>query len=117
VQFQDFAFKTLQDKMGFRSVHGEYLPGRPFDVLYTEREVKPELARPTETGVRRRRIAYAVIIYRPKDAGPPVEFEVKTLIEYQLQGESKWHLEDKDSPLLDQYSAAVKEILEASPTQ
>jgi hypothetical protein len=116
VQFQDFVFKTLQNKFGFRPVRGDYLPGRPYDVLYTELKSKPELVQEKDTGVRFRRIAYAVIIYKPNDdAKPPRGFQVKSLIEYQLQGESKWHPEGRDSPLVGQQSAEVKEILEAPP--
>jgi hypothetical protein len=114
VQFESFAFKILQDQMKFKSVQGEFVPDRPYHILYTEKEPRPELAEPTEAGVRKRRIAYAVTIYmRSDDAKPPCRFEVKSLIEYQLWGESKWHPEEDDSALAGQRSAALKDILQA----
>jgi hypothetical protein len=113
VQFEIFVFNTLQD-MSFMPVHGDFVPGRNYDWLYTELKDEPKLVRPTDTGVRRRQIAYAVKIDKPNDdAKPPRHFEVRCLIVYQLLGESKWHHEEKNSTLVGQQSATLGKILEA----
>lgn len=117
VQFQDFVFKTLQNRMEFRPVRGDFAPDRPYDVLYTELKESADLVQPNDVGIRRRRIAYSVTIDRPDDdARPPRRFEVKALIEYQLLGESRWHPEDKNSPLIGRESAALERLLEAPST-
>jgi hypothetical protein len=114
VQFLGFVFKTLQDRMKF-TVHGDFLPGRPFDVLYTERVPKPELVRPSDNGIRERQIAYAVVVYnRNEDANPPCGFEVSVLIQYRLFGESKWHPEPSESVLMREQSDALKQVLETA---
>ena len=117
VQFLEFVFKTLRDKLNF-DVHGDFLPDRPYSVLYTEPLPKPELVRQSDSGVRERKIAYAVLVFNSDgNAKPPCNFEVRVLIEYRLFGESKWHPEPTDSALMHEQSYALKQVLETSPAK
>src|SRR5205823_2030167 len=57
--FLDVVHKTLQDQMSFR-VRGDFLPKRPYVTLYTNKSPRSELIRPTDRGIRYRRLAYSV---------------------------------------------------------
>jgi hypothetical protein len=101
--FLDIVFKTLQDKMAF-SVRGDHLPRDPFFVFFTNRQIKPELIRPSDRGIRRRRVAYWLRVYEPSKDGH-VPFEIRTSVEYQRFGESEWRTEQ--DPQLKQYAAQL----------
>jgi hypothetical protein len=89
--FLDLAFTTLQDQLRFR-VKGDFLPHRSFQTLYTDRQTRQELLKDNPPGIRQRRIAYAVEIEQPAPNGA-IAFRVKTLVEYQRIGESRWRPE------------------------
>lgn len=101
--FLDIVFKTLQDKMAF-SVRGDHLPRDRFFVFFTNRQIKPELIRPTDRGIRQRRVAYWMQVHEPPKDGP-VSFEIRTSVEYQRFGESEWRMEQ--DPQLRQYAAQL----------
>lgn len=91
LEFLGFVHRKLQDEFAFR-VKGDFLPGRPWSVLYTNRQIRDKLVRLTDRGVRHRRIAYYVRIDQlPR--GKLSHFEVRTLLQYQLFGESTWRPE------------------------
>jgi hypothetical protein len=89
--FLDIAFNTLQNKMAF-SVRGSHLPGEDFFDFYTNRQIKPELIRPTDRGIRQRRVAYWMRVREPQKHGT-VPFEIRASVEYQRFGESEWRME------------------------
>jgi hypothetical protein len=88
--------KTLQENMQFK-VRGDFLPGRSFCILFTDRRPQQQLLTPedAQSGVRQRRIAYAVQIDEPTAKARPVviHFEVKSIIDYKRAGEGKWRPE------------------------
>jgi hypothetical protein len=89
--FLDVAFKTLQDQLKFR-VRGEHLPQQTYYVFFTDREPRPELVKPSDRGIRARRVAYSVRVEEPR-AGQAIPFEVKALVEYQRSAEATWRAE------------------------
>lgn len=104
------AHRVLQDELGL-SVDGEFLPGRPWWVLYTnsgERNVE------TEPGVLRERVAYYV---RVDDAKPghPVSFEVRARVERQLFGQRTWRAAE-DQQVAHEAAQQLRRRLEASGT-
>jgi hypothetical protein len=106
--FLDVTFKTLQDRLKFR-VRGQHLPRQSFYVFFTDRQSRPDLLRPTDRGIRSRRVAYWVHIDEPR-SGKAVAFEVKALVEYQRAAEAKWRLET-DQPLVTEVAARLKQQL------
>jgi hypothetical protein len=103
LDFLDIVFKTLQDKMAF-SVRGEHLPRATFFDFYTNRQIKPELVRSSDRGIRQRRVAYWFRAYEPPH-DRPVSFEIRTSVEYQRLGESEWRMEQ--DPQLKKYAAQL----------
>jgi len=63
--FLNLAFSTLQDTLKFR-VRGAHLPNQTFYVFFTDRQLQPSLLRPTDTGIRSRRVAYWVRAEEPR---------------------------------------------------
>ena len=79
------------------SVRGSHLPHADFFDFYTNRQIKPELIRPTDRGIRQRRVAYWMRVREPqKDRTVP--FEIRASVEYQRFGESEWRME-KDTQI------------------
>jgi hypothetical protein len=106
--FLDVTFKTLQDRLKFR-VRGDHLPKQNFYVFLTDREPRPELLRPSDRGIRSRRVAYSVRVDEPR-SGQEVSFGVKALVEYQRAAEAKWRPET-DQQLVTDIAARLKQQL------
>jgi hypothetical protein len=107
-KFLSVVFATLQDTLKFR-VRGEHLPDQTFYVFFTDRQSRPDLVRPTDRGVRSRRVAYWVRADEPRSASD-VPFEVKAIIEYQRLAEAKWRPET-DQGLVTELANRLKQQL------
>lgn len=116
-EFLSVVFKTLQDQLQFK-VRGDFLPGRRFCLLFTDRRERQELVTPADaqSGVRQRRISYAVQVDEPDAKARPVivRFEVKTIIDYQRTGEGKWRPETNQQ-IAHRVEEALKRQLETPP--
>lgn len=112
LKFVDELFHTLQEDLKF-SPDGEFQPGRHYVVVFTNRKDDLGLIRPSDKGVRFRRIAYAIEVDEPHPGDTGVRFQVSSAIDEQLFGESAWHNTD-DQELARQASARLKDRLEAS---
>jgi hypothetical protein len=106
--FLDVTFKTLQDGLKFR-VRGDHLPRQNFYVFFTDRESRPEFIRPSDRGIRSRRVAYLVRIEEPR-SGQAVSFEVRAIVEYQRAAEAKWWPET-DQQVVSDVTRRLKEQL------
>jgi len=91
-EFLDTVMKTLQTKFPYH-VRGAYLPPDHFMLVYTNWVVQQKLMLPTDKGIRRRQVAYAVHVNEPTNG--VVAFDVRALVQYQRMGESEWR-DDKD---------------------
>jgi hypothetical protein len=92
--FLDLIQETLQDQMAFH-VRGDFLPKRPYVTLFTDKRPRPELIRPTDRGIRYRRLAYAVQVNEPVNGS--ISYEIRTILEYQRTAETQWRAEKDDT--------------------
>jgi hypothetical protein len=106
--FLNLAFSTLQDALKFR-VRGAHLPNQTFYVFFTDRQTQPTLLRPSDKGIRSRRVAYWVRAEEPR-ATQDVPFEVKAIVEYQRLAEAKWRPET-DQQLVTDIATRLKQQL------
>jgi hypothetical protein len=106
--FLDVTFRTLQDGLKFR-VRGDHLPRQNFYVFFTDREPRPEFIRPSDRGIRSRRVAYLVRVEEPR-SDQAVSFEVKAIVEYQRAAEAKWRPET-DQQIVSEIASRLKEQL------
>jgi len=106
----------LQDKLGFK-VRGDFLPGRSFSLLFTDRRERQNLLTKgdAEAGVQQRRISYAVQVDEPdaKARRKVIHFEVKTIIDYK-RGADKWRPETNQE-IARRAEEALKLELEKAP--
>ncbi len=111
-----FVFKTLQDKLGFK-VRGDFLPGRNFSLLFTDRRERQNLLteKDAEAGVQQRRISYAVQVHEPdaKARRKVIHFEVKTIIDYKRAAD-RWKPETNQE-IARRAEEALKLELEKAP--
>jgi len=105
--------RTLQDTFHFH-VHGDFLPSRPYVTLFTDRSIRPELLRPTDRGIRRRRVAYAVRVNQPTHG--IISYEIRTMVEYQRMSEIEWRPET-DADLLRAATDRLRAALETNSKQ
>jgi hypothetical protein len=106
--FLNLTFKTLQDEMSHR-IRGQHLPDQSFYVFFTDRRERPDLLRPSDRGIRSRRVAYWVRIEEPH-SHKDVPFEVKAIVEYQRLAESRWRPET-DQQLVTGLATSLKQKL------
>jgi hypothetical protein len=104
--FLDTVAKTLQDRFLYH-VRGAYLPPDRFILIYTNWVVQQRLMLPTDKGIRRRQVAYAVHINEPTNG--VIAFDIRVLVQYQRMGESEWR-DDKDP----QVNRMAEQILQES---
>jgi hypothetical protein len=91
--FLDLAFKTLQDRMKF-TVYSQHAPHDQFFVFFTDRRPQPELLYLSDRGIRARRVAYEVQIFDPGKSTQFINYEIRTIAEYQRLGEAAWRPEN-----------------------
>jgi len=117
IQYTDFlnlVTSILQDALKFR-VRGQHLPNQSFYVFFTDRQPRPDLIRPTDRGIRSRRVAYWVRAEEPRSP-KDVPFEVKAIVEYQRLAESKWRPET-DQQLITELEGRLKQQLLAAAVE
>ena len=108
--FLDVVHKTLQDQMSF-SVRGDFLPRRPYVTLYTNKSPRSELIRPTDRGIRYRRVSYSVQVNERINGLIP--YEIRTILEYQRTAETEWHIE-RDDTIIRAAAEALRTTLPAN---
>jgi len=107
VDFQSIVWNILQSKS--YGVRGDYVPTRPFVIFYTDFALRQDLVSRDER-IRARRLAIAVEIYEPENAGT-ISFGVRTDLEFQYRGETEWR-PDKDSSLAKGEAVKFVNVLE-----
>jgi hypothetical protein len=98
---------TLQNTLAYH-VRGAYLPPDHFILIYTNWIVQQKLTLPTDKGIRRRQVAYAVHVNEPVKG--VIAFDVRALVQYQRMGESTWR-DDQDPQVNRMAEQILQEIL------
>ena len=91
VEFLTKVTTTLQKSFAYH-VRGLHMPTDRFFLMYTNWAVQQKMILPTDKGIRRRQVAYAVQVNEPKNG--VVTFDVRALVQYQRMGESAWRTEE-----------------------